>query len=43
MPICSTAAMVGNAKLVGAVGHLEVAVGNVIVTDEAQPFGPEGH
>ena len=43
MPICSTAAMVGNAEEVGAVGHLEVAVGNIVVADEAQAVGSNGH
>ena len=37
------AAMVRNAEGVGAVGHLEVAVGCVVVTDEAQAVGPNGH
>ena len=37
------AAMVRNAEAVGAVGHLEVAVGRVVVTDEAQAVGPNGH
>jgi len=38
MPSCSAAA-VRNAGEVGAVGHLEVAVGRVVVADEAQAVG----
>src|SRR5436309_12060443 len=43
MPICSTPAMVRNAEEVGAVGHLEVAVGRVVVADQGQAVGADGH
>ena len=43
MPICSMAAMVRNAEEVGTVGHLEVAVGRVVVADEGQAICADGY
>jgi hypothetical protein len=43
MPSCSGMALVRNAVAVGAVRHLEVGVGHVVVADEAQAVGPNGH
>src|SRR2546421_289036 len=39
---CSAAAVIRNTKFVGAVGDLEIAVGCVVITDEAQAVGPDG-
>ena len=35
--------MARGAGHVDAVGHLEVAVGGVVVADEAEAVGPDGH
>ena len=40
---CSTAAVVRDAKEVGAVRHLEVAVRLIVIADEGQTIGSDGH